>query len=162
MFFDTQYCGVDFAQQRWVMDDPKTMSPLSRRERDRERESKTLLAFARTLRRRSSDAEIVLWRHIRAWRLMGYTFRRQMVIEPYIVDFVCLEAGLIVEADGGQHNSQVAYDARRTARLEGMDYRVLRFWNNEILNELQSVLEQIKVALIETPSPQPSPGGRGG
>lgn len=144
------------------MDDPKTMSPLSRRERDRERESKTLLAFARTLRRRSSDAEIVLWRHIRARRLMGYKFRRQMVIEPYIVDFVCLEAGLIVEADGGQHNSQVACDARRTARLEGMGYRVLRFWNNEILNELQSVLEQIKVALIETPSPQPSPGGRGG
>ena len=138
------------------MDDPKTMSPLSRRERDRERESKALLAFARTLRRRSSDAEIVLWRHLRARRLMGYKFRRQMVIGPYIVDFICLEAGLIVEADGGQHNNQVVYDARRTACLEDMGYRVLRFWNNEILNELQSVLEQIRVALMETPSPQPS------
>ena len=131
------------------MDDPQTKRFLSRRER----ESKTLLAYARTLRRRPSDAEIVLWRHLRARRLMGYKFRRQKVIEPYIVDFVCLEAGLIVEADGGQHYDQATYDARRTASLEGRGYRVLRFWNNEILNELQSVLERIRAALIETASP---------
>jgi len=144
------------------MDDPKTKSPLSRRERDRERESTCLLARARTLRRQSSDAESVLWRHLRARRLMGYKFRRQVVIEPYIVDFVCLEARLIIEADGGQHIDQMAYDARRTVRLEGMGYRVMRFWNHEVLDELQSVLEQIRAALIEAPSPQPSPGGRGG
>jgi very-short-patch-repair endonuclease len=143
------------------MDDPKTKGALSRRERVRERESKNLLALARTLRSQSSDAENVLWRHLRARRLMGYKFRRQTVIEPYIVDFVCLEARLIIEADGGQHSDQEAYDARRTAWLEGMGYRVMRFWNPEVLGELQSVLEQIQVALIEVPSPQPSPGGRG-
>ena len=143
------------------MDDPKTKGALSRRERVRERESKNLLALARTLRSQSSDAENVLWRHLRARRLMGYKFRRQTVIEPYIVDFVCLEARLIIEADGGQHSDQEAYDARRTAWLEGMGYRVMRFWNPEVLGELQSVLEQIQVALIEVPSPLPSPGGRG-
>ena len=102
------------------MDDPKTKGALSRRERVRERGSKNLLALARTLRSQSSDAENVLWRHLRARRLMGYKFRRQTVIEPYIVDFVCLEARLIIEADGGQHSDQEAYDARRTAWLEGM------------------------------------------
>ena len=120
-----------------------------------------LIARARTLRRRSSDAECVLWRHLRSHRLMGYKFRRQAVIEPYIVDFVCLEARLIIEADGGQHSSQVAYDVKRTARLEAMGYRVMRFWNHEILGELQCVLDQIHAALVEAPSPQPSPGGRG-
>ena len=143
------------------MDGLKTKGPLSRRERDRVRESKNLLVHARPLRRQSSDAERVLWRHLRARRLMGYKFRRQVVMEPYIVDFVCLEAGLIIEADGGQHSNQVTYDTRRTVVLEGMGYRVLRFWNHEVLGELQSVLEQIRTALIEAPSPQPSPGGRG-
>ena len=143
------------------MDGLKTKGPLSRRERDRVRESKNLLVHALTLRRQSSDAERVLWRHLRARRLMGYKFRRQVVMEPYIVDFVCLEAGLIIEADGGQHSNQVTYDTRRTVVLEGMGYRVLRFWNHEVLGELQSVLEQIRTALIEAPSPQPSPGGRG-
>ena len=143
------------------MDGPKTKGPLSRRERDRERESKNLLARARTLRRQPSVAESVLWRHLRARRLLGYKFRRQVVMEPYIVDFVCLEARLIIEADGGQHSNQVTYDTRRTAVLEGMGYRVMRFWNHEVLGELQSVLEQIQTALIEAPSPQPSPGGRG-
>jgi very-short-patch-repair endonuclease len=144
------------------MDGPKTKRPLSRRERDRERESTCLLARARTLRRQSSDAESVLWRHLRARRLMGYKFRRQVVIEPYIVDFVCLEAGLIIEADGGQHSAQQSYDAMRTIRLESMGYRVMRFWNHEVMGELQGVLDQIRAALIEAPSPQPSPGGRGG
>ena len=143
------------------MDDPKTKDPLSRRERDRERESTYLLARARILRRQSSDAESVLWRHLRARRLMGYKFRRQVVIEPYIVDFVCLEARLIIEADGGQHSDQVTYDARRTVRLEGMGYLVMRFWNHEVLGELQTVREHIRAALIEGPSPRPSPEGRG-
>ena len=144
------------------MDDSQTKRPLSYRERDRVRESNrsNLLARARTLRRENSAAETVLWRQLRARRLMGYKFRRQMVITPYIVDFVCLEAGLIIEADGGQHNQQTAYDARRTALLEDLGYRVVRFWNHEILGELEAVLEQIKAALIEAPSPRPSPGGR--
>ena len=131
------------------MDRPATKSPLSRRERDRVRGSKTLLSRARALRRQASDAEYALWKHLRGRRLKGYKFRRQVVIEPYIVDFLCLETKLIIEADGGQHAEQMAYDARRTATLEGMGYKIMRFWNNEILGELQSVLEQIELALIE-------------
>ena len=98
---------------------------------------------ARALRRASSEAERRLWRYLRAHRFDGYKFRRQVVIAPYIVDFVCLEAMLIIEADGGQHSEQQAYDQRRTALLEGMGYRVLRFWNHEILRETEAVLEQI-------------------
>jgi very-short-patch-repair endonuclease len=98
---------------------------------------------ARALRRASSEAERRLWRYLRAHRFDGYKFRRQVVIAPYIVDFVCLEAMLIIEADGGQHSEQQAYAQRRTALLEGMGYRVLRFWNHEILRETEAVLEQI-------------------
>ena len=76
-----------------------------------------------------------------------------MITGSYIVDFACLEAKLIIEADGGQHVDQSAYDDRRTVCLERMGYRVLRFWNHEILTELQGVLEQIESALIEDPSP---------
>ena len=126
------------------------------------RGSKKLAARARALRNQSSDAERALWKQLRGRRLAGYKFRRQMVIEIYIVDFVCLEAMLIIEADGGQHVEQAAYDARRTASLEGLGFRVMRFWNHEILAQLRSVLEQIQAALIEAPSPRPSPGGRGG
>jgi len=126
------------------------------------RESKILLSRARILRHQASEAERILWRHLRGRRLNGYKFRRQLVIEPYIVDFACLDAKLIIEADGGQHADQAAYDARRTAILESMGYNVLRFWNNEILTELKSVLEQIGLELNRSPSPQPSPGGRGG
>ena len=143
------------------MDDPQTKGPLSLRERDRERESKNLLASARTLRRQFRDVENILWRHLRARRLMGYKFRRQVVITPCIADFICLEARLIIEADGGQHSGQVIYDARRTAWLEGLGYRVMRFWNHEVMEELHVVLEQIRAALIKAPSPQPSPEGRG-
>ena len=161
MAFDDHLRRLYLTQGRRVMDDPQTKGTLSLRERDRERESKTLLARARTLRRQSSEVENLLWRHLRARRLMGYKFRRQVVIKPYIVDFVCLEARLIIEADGGQHSNQVVYDARQTARLEGIGYRVMRFWNHEVMQELQVVLEQIRTALIDAPSPQPSPGGRG-
>jgi very-short-patch-repair endonuclease len=123
--------------------------------------AKHMKSLARALRRNATDAERLLWKHLRGRRLAGYKFRRQVVIESWIVDFVCLEAKLIIEADGGQHAEQVAQDARRTARLEAMGYRVMRFWNHEILMEHHSVLEQIQSALIEAPSPQPSPRGRG-
>lgn len=93
--------------------------------------------------------------------MAGYKFRRQVVIEPYIVDFVCLEARLIVEADGGQHLEQMEADLERSAFLESLGYKVIRFWNHEILTDIQTVLEHIYECLIETPSPQPSPSGRG-
>jgi adenine-specific DNA-methyltransferase len=109
------------------------------------------------MRRQASDAETLLWRHLRNRQLLGYKFRRQVVLEPYIVDFACLEAKLIIEADGGQHAEQASYDARRTTRLEEMGYKVLRFWNHEILGETDAVLERIASELGERPSPQPSP-----
>jgi very-short-patch-repair endonuclease len=120
-----------------------------------------LKSLARMLRRQGADAEHLLWKHLRGRRLAGYKFRRQVVIEPYIVDFVCFEARLIVEADGGQHIEQVKYDSRRTDILQSMGYEVMRFWNHEILEDTNAVLEQIHSRLITVPSPQPSPGGRG-
>jgi very-short-patch-repair endonuclease len=77
-----------------------------------------LLQRAKVLRQKSSDTEQVLWRHLRARILKGYKFRRQVLMEPYIVDFACMEAKVVVEADGGQHQGQVIYDARRTRRLQ--------------------------------------------
>lgn len=128
------------------------------RDRVREEQGAVLQTHARKLRQRASDAEQLLWRHLRGRCLAGYKFRRQVVIEPYIVDFLCYEALLIIEADGGQHAEQKRYDARRSAQLEAMGYRVMRFWNHEILTETQAVLEQIHRALLtEPPSPQPSP-----
>ena len=134
---------------------------LSLRERVRVRES-ILKARARLLRANATDAEKVLWRQIRGRRLEGYKFRRQAIIEPYIVDFVCYEARIIIELDGGQHLDQKDYDNRRTILFRRMGYRVLRFWNDDVLNEIHSVTEIIRKALIDFPSPQPSPGGRGG
>ena len=110
-------------------------------------------SLAKTLRQQSTDAERMLWKYLRAHRMAGYKFRRQVVIEPYIVDFVCLEARLIVEADGGQHLEQVEDDLKRSAFLEFLGYRVIRFWNHEILRDTHTVLEQIHNALIEAPSP---------
>ena len=118
----------------------KTESPLSLRERARVRGSKALSARAKALRRQSTDAELLLWRHLRGRRLEGYKFRRQVVIEPYIVDLACVEAKLIIEADGGQHDGQRNYDAERSARLAAMGYRVGRFWDHEVLNETRSVV----------------------
>ena len=116
------------------------------------RGSKDLATRARALRRQATEVELVLWKYIRGRRLKGFKFRRQVVIGSYIVDFVCLEAKLIIETDGGQHAEQAVYETKRTARLEAMGYRVMRFWNHEILGELNNVLEQIRTALIETPS----------
>jgi very-short-patch-repair endonuclease len=119
-------------------------------------------SLARRLRQQATDAERMLWKHLRARRMAGHKFRRQVVIEPYIVDFVCLEARLIVEADGGQHLEQVQDDLKRSVFLESLGYKVIRFWNHEILGDTYSVLERIHDCLIDVPSPQPSPGGRGG
>ena len=124
-------------------------------------DSKKMLSRARRLRHDGSDAENLLWQQLRGRRLDGYKFRRQFVIEPYIVDFVCLEARLIIEADGGQHLAQGAYDEERSLLLQSMGFTILRFWNNQILVEQNSVLEQIKLALNEISSTISSPAGKG-
>ena len=118
---------------------------------------------ARQLRSASTDAESLLWLHLRGRRLNGAKFRRQFSIAGFIADFVCIEVALIVEIDGGQHAQQIARDTRRSEILRDRGYRVLRFWNNEVLRDLDGVLTEIASALIEPPSPQPSPAsGRGG
>ncbi len=98
---------------------------------------------ARELRRNQTDAEQLLWRSLKSRQLNGYEFRRQFPVHPYIVDFACLSENLIVELDGGQHTEQLDYDEKRTAFLESKGYRVIRFWNNEVLNQLPDVVEEI-------------------
>ena|ERR1700723_1107488 len=102
--------------------------------------------IARTLRRNPTDAEIRLWSAPRDRRLAGYRFRRQHPIGPFVVDFACTKHQLIVEADGGQHNDN-AVDEERTEWLKREGWRVLRFWNNDILNNTDGVIETIVAAL---------------
>ena len=103
---------------------------------------------ARQLRHASTDAERHLWRHLRSRNLAAYKFRRQYPISGYIVDFACLSAKLVVEVDGGQHGDAAAYDAVRTRRLEAQGFRVLRFWNDEVLMRTEDVLQVIWRALV--------------
>ena len=108
---------------------------------------------ARRLRRDQTDAEQRLWARLRAGQLDGAKFRLQHPIGSYIADFGCPERGLVVELDGGQHATQAEADARRTVFLLQRGYRVLRFWDNEALTQIDAVLEKIADALREAPSP---------
>jgi adenine-specific DNA-methyltransferase len=109
-----------------------------------------------------TDAEQLLWRQLRDRQFAGIKFRRQEPIGPYFADFCCVERKLIIEVDGGQHDdaAQIEYDRRRTAELKRRGYRVLRFWNNEVLGELTGVLEVIE-EIIASPHPVPLPEGEG-
>ncbi len=98
---------------------------------------------ARELRKNPTEAERKLWKYLRLRQLGGYKFRRQVPLGSYIGDFVCLEKKLIVELDGGQHSIQINYDAKRTEWLEAHGFRVLRFWNNDVLEEIEIVKELI-------------------
>jgi len=120
-------CGV-----RWVLKiDPKNIR-------------------ARLLRVKTTDAENKLWQALRSRQLSGYKFRRQHPIERFIADFACVEHHVIVEADGGQHNES-RRDERRTKILNKKGWRVLRFWNDEILTNIDGVVESIKTSLLEDP-----------
>jgi very-short-patch-repair endonuclease len=103
---------------------------------------------ARTLRGNATDAERHLWFHIRRKQLSGFRFRRQQPMGPYIVDFFCPEASLIIEIDGGQHDESAERDAVRMRWLEERGYRVLRFWNSDVLGNLDGVLSTIRGQLI--------------
>ncbi len=98
---------------------------------------------ARVLRREDTEAEARLWNALRARRLGGWRWRRQVPKGPFIVDFLCVEACLVVELDGGQHSEQAAYDARRTAYLESLGLRVIRFWNSSVLTNRDGVCDTI-------------------
>lgn len=106
---------------------------------------------ARELRQTMTDAERRLWYVLRDRRLRGYKFRRQRPIGPYIVDFVCLERRVVIEADGGQHADNER-DIHRTAWLERHSWRVIRFWNNDILVNAEGVAAEILAALKAQPA----------
>jgi len=110
---------------------------------------------AKELRRNPTEAERKLWRYLRLRQVGGYKFCRQQPLGPYIVDFVSLEKRLIVEVDGGQHSEQVDYDAERSAWLEAQGFRVLRFWDNEVLRSIDVVKEVIAEALNSEFNPPP-------
>jgi very-short-patch-repair endonuclease len=118
--------------------------------------------LARELRRGSTEAERCLWLHLRAGRLEGAKFRRQHPIGRYVVDFVCLRSRLVIEVDGSQHIESAGADAERTRALEEQGYRVLRFWNNDVLLQTEGVLQRIVEALTPGPSPASGRGGEGG
>jgi very-short-patch-repair endonuclease len=112
------------------------------------------LERARGLRRDSTDVEKLLWSRLRARQVSGAKFRRQVWLAGYIADFLCAEARLVIELDGGQHALHVERDVLRTAALAGEGYRVLRFWNHEVIDNLEGVMATIAQAL-------PLPPGEG-
>jgi len=116
------------------------------------------LSNARELRQHSTDAERILWRFVRNRHLGGYRFRRQVWLGRYIVDFVCLRARLVVELDGGQHAERMSEDLERTLDLARAGFLVMRFWNDEVLQQTDRVLECILESLIQAcPHPNPLP-----
>jgi len=123
-----------------------------------------LLVRARKLRKNSTDTEQRLWYFLRAKRFNGYKFKRQYIIGNYIVDFICIENKLIIELDGSQHIDAIKYDMKRTNYLIDRGYNVLRFWNNDVLQNTDGVLQEILNVLPPSPSPSPpakNAGGRG-
>jgi very-short-patch-repair endonuclease len=123
---------------------------------------------ARRLRKSMTPQEVKLWVHLRSWRKRGFHFRRQSPREGFIVDFVCMKHGVVIELDGGQHNydDHAARDAIRDDRLASKGFRMLRFWDNDVDRNLAGVLQMIDDILQETPHPaacggHPPPSGEG-
>ena len=106
---------------------------------------------ARALRSAMTDAERLLWRALRSKQLNGHRFRRQHPIGQYITDFACIEQKIVIELDGGQHQEQLDYDEQRTDFLREHGWQVLRFWNNDVLNNLDGVLSVIAENLTVAP-----------
>ena len=121
---------------------------------------KNVTNIARELRRRATEAEKLLWLQLRSRQMEGFKFRRQQPIGRYVVDFVNFERKLIIELDGGQHKIQKDEDKERDRFFEGQGFEVLRFWNNDIFENLEGILWAIRKSLL-SPSPDPSHQGRG-
>jgi very-short-patch-repair endonuclease len=102
---------------------------------------------ARELRKELTPAEAKLWARLRGNKLNGISFRRQHAIGQYVVDFCSPARKMIIELDGSQHLEQEEYDAERTVFLESQGYRVLRFWNNEVMNDIEGVMRAVGIAL---------------
>ena len=114
--------------------------------------TKNLTGKSRLLRKNSTDVEKQLWQKLRSRQLEGLKFRRQQQIGNFIVDFINLEKRIIIELDGGQHASEKDKDAKRDKWLQGEGFEVLRFWNNEVVENIDGVLEVIRKKLL-SPSP---------
>lgn len=114
--------------------------------------------IARRLRANATDAEIRLWSRLRRKQLAGFRFRRQQPVGPYVVNFCCLSARLIIEVDGGQHADSVRNE-RRTAWLETKGFPMIRFWNHDVLSNTEGVLLAIEEALSVRPPPGCTPQG---
>jgi very-short-patch-repair endonuclease len=121
---------------------------------------------ARQLRKNMTDAERALWRYLRLRQLDGHKFRRQVRIGPYVADFACLKAMLVIEVDGGQHAEARAYDSRRDDFMRGQGYRVVRFWNNDVLRNIdgvwQTIVSEINSAASCGGTPHPNLPPQGG
>lgn len=117
----------------------------------------------REMRKSFTDVEMRLWQLLRGRNLQCFKFRRQHPLGPYIVELICLEKRLVIEVDGGQHVEQARYDAKRSADLESAGYRLLRFWDNDVLTHTEEVMQAILSALDVSPHPSPLPvhTGRG-
>src|SRR5690606_27136387 len=113
--------------------------------------------FAKSMRHFSTDAEQLMWQLLRAKRFMNLKFRRQHVIAPYIVDFYCHEIGLVIELDGGQHGTDEGqeYDAERTKFLEALGLTVVRYWNHDVLNRTDVMLEGLWSVCTELKNTSP-------
>ena len=122
--------------------------------------NKKLTIIAKNLRKQSTDAERKLWQHLKAKQLQGLKFRRQSPMGNYVLDFICYEKNLVIELDGGQHSIEHRKDELRDNWLKQQGFKVLRFWNNEVLTNTAGVLEVIRKSCL-SPSPYPSPQGRG-
>ncbi len=123
----------------------------------------SLNSFARELRNNSTDAERILWRYLKNSQIEGVKFRRQQPIEAYIVDFVSFDKRIVIELDGGQHAENEEYDKQRDACLYANGFVVLRFWNNEVIENIEGVLEVIRERCLRVvpPPPDPLPLGEG-
>ena len=129
----------------------ETLTPTLSRKREKEQDSrlrerghdKPLQKLrARALRQVQTDAEALLWSKLRDRQILNLKFRRQRPIGPYFADFACLEISLVIELDGGQHVGS-AYDRKRTSDMQGLGFQTLRFWNNDVLIQIDVVLEKI-------------------
>ena len=104
--------------------------------------------IARRLRRNATDVEGALWQRLRNRQIEGAKFRRQVPIGRYVADFTCVEARLVIELDGGQHAERIQADQERTTVIEANGYAVLRFWNSDVTDNLEGVLEEIRLAIL--------------
>ena len=120
-----------------------------------------LNTIARELRKRLTDAEKTLWNHLRLKQLENLKLRRQQPVDKYIVDFICFEKRLVIEVDGGQHLVEKSKDKQRDQYLRKHGFEILRFWNHEVLMNIEGVLEVIRRSCLEHPPPNPLPSREG-